>query len=280
MKKPHIELARAKVNLALHVVGRRSDGYHELDSIVAFAHIADRLTFEAASDWHLDVVGPFAADLRPAPDNLVLKAAHGFAQAFGEEGRYLVTLEKNLPVASGIGGGSADAAATLRALATLAGRSIDPVKLSGLAATLGADVPVCFVGRSCRMRGAGERIDIMDTMAPMPAVLVNPRLEVATAQVFAKLALKPGEKGFAGLKEGADPAACRNDLGAPALAIAPVIGEVIAALDGQAGLRFARMSGSGATCFGIFTSLEAAQEAARRISSTQPQWWAVPTIIG
>src|SRR5437868_3030585 len=178
MKMPHTELARAKVNLALHVLGRRSDGYHELDSIVAFADIADRLTFEAAPDWHLDVVGPFAADLRPATDNLVLKAAHGFAQAFGDERRYRVTLEKNLPVASGIGGGSADAAATLRALATLSGRSIDRVRLSGLAASLGADVPVCLVGRSCRMRGAGERIDILDAMAPLPAVLVNPRRAV------------------------------------------------------------------------------------------------------
>lgn len=280
MKKSHIELARAKINLALHVVGRRPDGYHELDSIVAFADIADRLTFESAADWHLDIVGPFAADLRPASDNMVLKAAQGFAQAFGEERRYRVTLEKNLPVASGIGGGSADAAATLRALATLSGRSIDPVQLAALAATLGADVPVCLVGRSCRMRGAGERIGILDTMAPMPAVLVNPRLEVATAQVFAKLALMPGEAGFSGLEEAADPAACRNDLAAPALAIAPVIGEVIAALDGNAGLRFARMSGSGATCFGIFASPAAAEAAAREISGAYPGWWVVPTVVG
>lgn len=277
---PHIELARAKINLALHVVGRRADGYHELDSIVAFARIADRLTFEAAADWHLDIVGPLAAELHPACDNLVLKAARGFVQAFGEERRYRITLEKNLPVASGIGGGSADAAATLRALVTLSDRSIDPVKLSALAASLGADVPVCLVSRSCRMRGVGERIDILDTLAPMPAVLVNPRREVTTAQVFARLTLKPGETAFAGLEEGADPASCRNDLTAPALAIAPVIGAVIAALQGKAGLRFARMSGSGATCFGIFASPAAAEEAAREIAGAYPSWWVLPTMIG
>ncbi len=276
----HTELAPAKINLALHIVGRRPDGYHELDSIVAFAGIADRLTCERADDWSLDIAGPFAAELRGATDNLVLKAARGFAEAFGDEARYRISLEKHLPVASGIGGGSADAAATLRALRSLSGGTIDFGKLSALAASLGADVPVCLVGKSCRMRGIGERIDLLTDLAPMPAVLVNPRREVATAQVFAKLALKPGDKAFAGLEEGADPASCRNDLSPPALAMAPVIGEVIAALQNKPGLRFARMSGSGATCFGIFTSNAAAEAAARDIAAAYPGWWVMPTVIG
>jgi 4-diphosphocytidyl-2-C-methyl-D-erythritol kinase len=277
---PHTELARAKINLALHVLGRRADGYHELDSIVAFAGIADRLIFERADDWHLDITGPFAVELANAPDNLVLKAARGFAQIFADEARYHITLEKHLPVASGIGGGSADAAATLRALARLSDRTVDPTRLSSLAASLGADVPVCLVGKTCRMRGIGERIDLLTDLAPMPALLVNPRREVATAQVFARLALKPGDKASAGLEEGADPASCRNDLTAPALAVAPVIGEVIAAVNGRAGLRFARMSGSGATCFGIFASTEAAEAAARDIAALHRDWWVMPTVIG
>ncbi len=276
----HTELAPAKINLALHIVGRRPDGYHELDSIVAFAGIADRLTFERADDWSLDITGPFAAELASAPDNLVLKAARGFAEAFGDEARYRIALEKHLPVASGIGGGSADAAATLRALRSLSGGTIDFGKLSALAASLGADVPVCLVGKSCRMRGIGERIDLLTDLAPMPAVLVNPRREVATVQVFATLALKPGDKAFAGLEEGADPASCRNDLSLPALAVAPVIGEVIAALQNKPGLRFARMSGSGATCFGIFTSNAAAEAAAHDIAAAYPGWWVRPTVIG
>ncbi len=273
---PHTELAPAKVNLALHVLGRRDDGYHELDSIVAFAQVADRLTFEEAPDWRLDIAGPFAEGLEAAPDNLVLKAARAFAAAYPSR-TYRIRLEKNLPIASGIGGGSADAAACLRALASLAGVSDD---LGKLACGLGADVPVCLVGKACRMQGIGERIDLLDDIEPMPAVLVNPGLELATRDVFARLALKPGDKAFAGLTTPMDLASCRNDLTVSALASAPVIGQVMAGLSVQAGLRFARMSGSGATCFGIFASREAAKEAARRISQTHPQWWVVPTMIG
>ena len=273
------ELAPAKVNLALHVLGRRYDGYHELDSIVAFASIADRLTFDRAEDWRLDIVGPFAAGLASGDDNLVLKAARAFAEAFPADSQtYHVTLEKNLPVASGIGGGSADAAACLRALATLAG-GVDAERLRAVAAGLGADVPVCLLGQACRMRGAGERIDILEGMEPLPAVLVNPRQEVATAEVFARLALQPGDTAFEGLAAGADLATYRNDLMAPALAVAPVIGEVIEALQGAPGLHFARMSGSGATCFGIFSSSGEAEAAALEIMRAHPDWWVMPTII-
>ena len=276
----HSERAPAKINLALHVLGRRSDGYHELDSIVAFANVADRLAFAAAEDWRLDIVGPFAAGLASGDDNLVLKAARAFAEAFQVDSQtYHITLEKNLPLASGIGGGSADAAACLRALAALAG-GVDAERLRAVAAGLGADVPVCLVSQACRMRGAGERIDILEGMAPLPAVLVNPRQEVATAEVFARLALEPGDTAFAGLAEGEDLASYRNDLTEPASAMAPVIGAVLEALHDAPDLHFARMSGAGATCFGIFSSSDDAQAAALEIMTAHPDWWVMPTMIG
>jgi len=275
----HSERAPAKINLALHVLGRRSDGYHELDSIVAFAGVADRLAFAAAEDWRLDIVGPFAAGLASGDDNLVLKAARAFAEAFPADSQtYHVTLEKNLPVASGIGGGSADAAACLRALATLAG-GVDAERLRAIAAGLGADVPVCLLGKACRMRGVGNHLDPLKEMPPLPAVLVNPRQPVATAEVFARLALEPGDTAFEGLVAGADLASYRNDLTGPALAVAPVIGEVMEALQSAPDLHLARMSGSGATCFGIFSSSDEAEAAALEIMRAHPEWWVMPTII-
>ena len=275
----HSERAPAKINLALHVLGRRSDGYHELDSIVAFAGVADRLAFAAAPDWRLDIVGPFAAGLASGDDNLVLKAARAFAEAFPADSQtYHVTLEKNLPVASGIGGGSADAAACLRALATLAG-GVDAERLRAIAAGLGADVPVCLLGKACRMRGVGDHLDPLKEMPPLPAVLVNPRQQVATAEVFARLALDPSDTAFEGLVAGADLASYRNDLTGPALAVAPVIGEVMEALQSAPDLHLARMSGSGATCFGIFSSSDEAEAAALEIMRAHPEWWVMPTII-
>jgi len=270
----HSERALAKINLALHVLGRRPDGYHELDSIVAFADVGDRLIFAEADDWQLEIKGPFAEGLS-ARDNLVLKAARAWP---GLTQRYRITLEKNLPIASGMGGGSADAAACLRALATLAG-GVDEDRLHAIATGLGADVPVCLSGKACRMRGVGDRLEPME-LEPLPAVLVNPRQGVATADVFAKLALKPGATGFAGIAAAADLASCRNDLMAPALIVAPVIGEVIEALRAAPGLHFARMSGSGATCFGIFRSPATARTAADTIRSRHPGWWVAPTTIG
>jgi 4-diphosphocytidyl-2-C-methyl-D-erythritol kinase len=167
----------------------------------------------------------------------------------------------------------------LRALARLAGVA-ESGKLAEVAATIGADVPVCLVGRTCRMRGVGERLDILDDVPAMPAVLVNPRLALKTADVFAKLALQPGGKAFAGVALDADWGSHRNDLTAPALSLAPEIGEVLVALQRAPGVRFARMSGSGATCFGIFASDAAANEASRAIARDHPQWWVVPTVIG
>jgi 4-diphosphocytidyl-2-C-methyl-D-erythritol kinase len=277
---PHTERAPAKINLALHVLGRRSDGHHELDSIVAFAQIADQLTFAEAEDWRLDIEGPFAEGLSPGEDNLVLKAARAFAQNYPGHGRrYRITLEKRLPVAAGIGGGSADAAAVLKALARLAGVA-ETEQLAKIAGTIGADVPACLLGRTCRMRGVGEQLDILDAVPTMPAVLVNPRLALATADVFAKLALQPGRNAFSGLDVDADLSFCRNDLTMPALVLAPTIGKVLAALRAAPDVRFARMSGSGATCFGIFESFEAAEEATHEIAGAHSDWWVVHTTIG
>ena len=276
----HSERAPAKINLALHVLGRRSDGYHELDSIVAFANVADRLTFVDADEWRLDITGHFSVELSDTADNLVLQAARVFAHTFAALSRpYHITIEKNLPVAAGIGGGSADAAACLRALAALAG-GVDAERLRAVALGLGADVPVCLLGKACRMRGVGNHLDLLGEIAPMPAVLINPRQPVATAEVFARLALEPGDTAFEGLVAGADLASYRNDLTGPALAVAPVIGEVIEALEGAQGLHFARMSGSGATCFGIFLSIEEAEAAALEIMRAHPEWWVMPTTIG
>ena len=276
----HTELAPAKINLALHVLGRKDDGYHELDSIVAFADVADRLTFAEAPDWRLQITGPFARALPLGDDNLVLKAARAFAEAHpGQGGTYRITLEKNLPVAAGIGGGSADAAAALRALARFAGVA-EMAGLKRIAATIGADVPVCLLGRTCRMRGIGDEIDILDDVPSMPAVLVNPGIALKTADVFAKLALQPGAKAFSGLARDSDWGSHRNDLTMPALILAPAVGKVLAVLRAEPDVSYARMSGSGATCFGVFASSEAAKQAALRISQTHPQWWVMPTMIG
>ena len=278
------ETARAKINLALHVLGRRPDGYHELDSLVAFADVGDRLTFEPAGEFAIAVSGPFAGDLPPPTDNIVCKAwaaAAGYAAARGRPLRPLrVRLEKNLPVASGIGSGSADAAAVLRALFRLNGLKPGRDESIGLALRLGADVPVCFFQKSCRMQGAGERLTPLENFHPLHAVLVNPRIAVPTAAGFHALGLKPGDSYRAPVADLNDPAAWRNDLTAPALALAPSIADVLAALEAQAGLRLARMSGSGATCFGLFEDDAAARRAAARLAVDHPHWWIKPARLG
>jgi len=278
------ETARAKVNLALHVLGRRPDGYHELDSIVVFADFGDRLTFEPADNFGIAVSGPFAGDLSPSTDNIIRKAwavTAGYASARGQPLRPLrVRLEKNLPVASGIGSGSADAAATLRALIRLNGLTPSREESIGLALKLGADVPVCLFQQSCRMRGAGERLTPLETFRPLPAVLVNPRVAVPTAAGFHALGLEPGDNYRAPIADADDPASWRNDLTASALTLAPSIADVLAALESQDGLRLARMSGSGATCFGLFENDDAATRAAARLAADHPRWWVRKVILG
>jgi 4-diphosphocytidyl-2-C-methyl-D-erythritol kinase len=267
------ELAAAKVNLALHVTGRRADGYHLLDSLVVFPRIGDRLEAEPAATLSLTIDGPFARELGSGPDNLVIRAAL-LAREGGGEGAAL-RLTKSLPVASGIGGGSADAAATLRLLARLWNRPLPP---RAAQAGLGADVPVCVAGTAARMRGIG------DELAPvaLPAfwlVLVNPGVPIPTPAVFAALSCRdnppmPDPPAFPDAAALASwLATCRNDLEAAALTVAPEIGEVVAAIAARPGCRLARMSGSGATCFGLFTAAEPALAAAEALRAARPAWW-------
>ena len=265
------DFAPAKINLTLHVTGRRADGYHLLDSLVVFAGVGDRVSASLADEASLVVTGPLAAGLSGEGDNLVLRAARlmGVAARIG--------LEKVLPVSSGIGGGSADAAATLRLLARLSGRAL-PGAAEVLA--LGADVPVCLQGRAVRMTGIGEGLGAVPALPEAWLVLVNPGVGVSTPAVFKALARAdnaPMPREAPKMRSAAELAAFlsmqRNDLEAPAMALQPVIGRVKAALSAQAGCRVARMSGSGATCFGLFDDPLAAHAAARAIRAAEPAWW-------
>jgi 4-diphosphocytidyl-2-C-methyl-D-erythritol kinase len=268
--------APAKINLHLHIVGRRDDGYHLLDSLVVFAGVGDRLIVSAGSDLSLTVTGPFAGGLAVERDNLVLRAARGLADLAGINASGALVLEKNLPVASGIGGGSADAAATLRLLRQF--WDVAP-ELDGLAGALGADVPVCLLGRPALMSGVGEILMPAPPLPQVGLVLVNPGVAVPTpgvfrarsGVVFSEVACFP----FAGwgdvLALAADLRGVRNDLQAAACTIAPVIGDVLDELGSLPGCLLARMSGSGATCFGLFASAGAAREAAAGIR--RAGWW-------
>ncbi|GJD30751.1 4-diphosphocytidyl-2-C-methyl-D-erythritol kinase [Methylobacterium adhaesivum] len=283
--------APAKINLTLHVLGRRAgDGYHELESLVAFTGAGDTLSLTPGDGLALTVSGPTAGPAGPLDDNLVIRAARHLAAR--RPGLRLGTfhLVKRLPVAAGIGGGSSDAAAALRLLARSNGLDpVDPALLEAARAT-GADVPVCLDPRARMMWGAGESLGAALRMAPLPAILINPGMPVETAPVFRALGLSVGERYRPGshpeIAEGADAATmlaaiapARNDLEAPALGIAPVIGEALRALSGEAGCRLARMSGSGATVFGLFTDRAAAVRAACRIRATFPGWWIKPTLL-
>jgi 4-diphosphocytidyl-2-C-methyl-D-erythritol kinase len=264
------EGAPAKLNLALHVTGLRADGYHLLDSLVVFAGVGDRVTVAHADRLSLTITGPMAAGLTVGDDNLCLRAA----QAMGNQGA-AITLDKVLPVASGIGGGSSDAAATLRALSRLWGLPLPADR--GL--TLGADVPVCLDPRPLRMTGIGEGLATV-SLPPAWVVLANPGRAVSTATVFKALTRKdnpPLPRTLPRLTTAADLAAflmmTRNDLEGPATAALPVIATVRQALSAQSGCLFARMSGSGATCFGLFSDPLTAAAAARRLQAAQPDWW-------
>jgi 4-diphosphocytidyl-2-C-methyl-D-erythritol kinase len=283
-----IEEGRAKVNLTLRVVGRRVDGYHELESVVAFADCADRLSLAPGAALDLTMSGPLAQACGETSDNLVLKAAHLLGERVPGLKIGSFTLDKVLPVAAGIGGGSADAAAALRLLAQLNGLALDDKRLLDVALETGADVPACLTSRACDMTGVGESL-LPLSLPIMPCVLVNPRVPVATRDVFAALGLRHGEllvgaadviQATAWPEQGASVedwvevlAASSNDLEAPATRIQPVIGEVIAALSAANGAWLARMSGSGATCFAIFENTAEAQRAAQKIQLDHPQWW-------
>ena len=273
--------ARAKLNLYLHVLGRRADGYHILDSLVAFADVGDEIRVRPADDLSIALDGPFASALQGAPpeDNLVWRAAVRLAEAAGVPARARIELTKILPVASGIGGGSADAAAALHLLSALWGVCLDDGALRRLAFSLGADVPMCLAGVPAYAGGAGEVLDPAPALPSAHAVLVNCGVAVATKDVFARRTGAYSDAArFAEAPSDAAAlsrllAARRNDLDAPARAIAPEIDRTIAALERARGCLLARMSGSGATCFGLFADEADARVAAARIGMEQPGWW-------
>ncbi|MGE7413642.1 4-(cytidine 5'-diphospho)-2-C-methyl-D-erythritol kinase [Methylobacterium tarhaniae] len=287
--------APAKINLTLHVLGRRpGDGYHALESLVVFAgsSAGDLLTLEPGPALDLVVTGPTAGPAGPTDDNLVMRSArHLAAERPGLQiGRF--HLMKRLPVAAGIGGGSSDAAAALRLLGRLNGLAPDHPALMAAARRTGADVPVCLDPRARMMRGAGEAVGPALALPAMPAVLINPGVPVETAPVFRALGLKVGEahpraaEVHPEMAGGEDLGAliariapARNDLEAPALTVAPVIGDTLAALRDQPDCRLARMSGSGATVFGLFGHRSAAVAAARAIAAAQPGWWVRATLL-
>lgn len=268
------QFAPAKVNLALHVTGRRADGYHLLDSLVVFAGAGDWVTIAPAERLSLGVTGPRAVGVPDDARNLIWRAAQLFGPGLGAA----ITLDKHLPSAGGIGGGSADAAAALRGLAEFWER---PLPDAGAVLSLGADVPVCQFGRPARMAGIGEVITPLPPLPPMWLVLVNAGVAVPTGPIFKALATidNPAlpampEEGWRDAGALADwLAQTRNDLEPPAHALVPEIAPVIAALGAQAGCLLARMSGSGGTCFGLFATLDAARDAARSLAAAHPTWW-------
>ncbi|QFT68614.1 4-diphosphocytidyl-2-C-methyl-D-erythritol kinase [Labrenzia sp. THAF35] len=278
---PRVELARAKVNLALHITGQQPDGYHLLDSLVVFPQIGDRLAIEAAGELDLQVEGPFARDLTgPVEDNLILKAVRSFAEkACIDVPQVRLTLTKRLPVASGIGGGSSDAATTLRLLEDFTGTYLAEEDLHALALTLGADVPVCLFPEPQIMRGIGGDLSAGPDLPPCGIVLVNPRVGVSTPEVFksmeqrdnAPMDLMP-EKFETLASLVAYLASCRNDLQDPAKGLCPEIGQVLSELEADTRVDLARMSGSGATCFGL-CELNAAMDVERALRSSHPDWW-------
>lgn len=282
--------APAKINLTLHVRGRRQDGYHALESLVAFSGAGDTLSLIPGDALSLDISGPTSSAAGAGDDNLVLRAARRLAEEI--EGLRLgrFQLEKRLPVAAGIGGGSSDAAAALRLLAKANDLALDDPRIRAVAGAIGSDVPVCLEPRARVMRGAGESLGAPIHLPPLPAVLINPGVPVATAPVFAALGLQPGASrgGAAHVEIGARPSAedllaalakCRNDLEDAACLQAPVIVDALAILRAARGSRLARMSGSGATCFALFATRRAAVRAARIIRAQHPAWWVKTAVL-
>ncbi len=276
--------APAKINLTLHILGRRPDGYHELESLVAFSGAGDTLSLSPGSGLSLNIAGPTGAAAGGGDDNLVLRAARNLGERIEALKLGAFHLEKRLPVAAGIGGGSSDAAAALRLLAHANGVDLQDPRLHEAARVTGADVPVCLAGRARMMRGAGESLGPLLRLPLLPAVLINPGVPVETRPVFERLGLRPGERvagaGHPDIGQNAPVAELlallargRNDLEDPACLQAPVIVDVLAVLRAARGCKLARMSGSGATCFAIFATPQAAATAARAIKTRRPEWW-------
>jgi 4-diphosphocytidyl-2-C-methyl-D-erythritol kinase len=277
--------APAKLNLTLAVTGRRMDGYHLLDSIVTFTEYGDEVRVAAAGELSLEVAGPFADRLDgPIDGNLVWRAASLLADRVGGKPGARITLTKNLPVASGIGGGSSDAAATLRALAALWQVDLPPAELARIGLALGADVPVCLEGTAARLQGIGEIVTPLPALPPVPVVLVNPLIGLATPPVFKARSGPFSPGGDILSKPPGDAAALAhalapygNDLTAAATGLLPVIGRILAHLRQTEACLLARMSGSGATCFALYAEDSEAKAAASAMRRTEPGWWAVAT---
>jgi 4-diphosphocytidyl-2-C-methyl-D-erythritol kinase len=294
---PEASLAPAKVNLTLRISGRRADGYHELESLVAFAPFGDRLTFSPGEPFDLDVSGPMADGAGPVADNLVLRAARSLAGRIDglRLGRF--ALHKELPSGAGLGGGSADAAAALRLIARANGISLDDPRVHDAARSTGADIPVCLDPRPRMMRGIGEILSAPAALPPLGIVIIHPGFALPTGPVFKALGLAPGQS-YAGSSprqtKGADEgwqgasreallkwlAAECNDLEAPAIATAPAVAGVLRAIADLPGCRLARMSGSGSACFGLFDDGGAAETAAAQVAAAQPSWWVRTGILG
>jgi len=284
------EDAPAKVNLTLRVLGRRGDGYHDIESLVVFADFGDRLSLTPGGELALTIRGPSAAQAGASADNLVLKAAHVLAARIPDIALGAFELEKNLPVAAGIGGGSADAAAALRLIARANDLSREDPRLYAAARATGADVPVCLDPRPRLMHGIGEKLSAPLVLPPLHAVLVNPGVSLATKDVFAgwTVAAKPAVAlDLAALTKPVGYVRILrllttqpNDLEGAAIALAPAIADVLAALRALAGCGLARMSGSGATCFGLFASAAAANAAAKILLGRYSHWWIRATMLG
>lgn len=278
-------LARAKVNLYLHVTGKRADGYHLLDSLIVFAETGDDIAVTAAADVTLAIDGPFGAGLDAGPNNLVMRAALGLRDLTGVKQGAAIRLQKNLPIASGIGGGSADAAATLQSLIGLWQVKPDRAVLYALAEKLGADVPVCLDGRSSFVGGIGEDIQLAGALPPAHLLLVNPLVETPTPAVF-----KARRGDFSPVARWHEPPASaqdlaaflmtrKNDLTAPAIIVAPIVADVLSAIAATKDCLLSRLSGSGATCFGVFETAATAEAARQQVKAQYPDWWAVAAKI-
>jgi 4-diphosphocytidyl-2-C-methyl-D-erythritol kinase len=273
-------VAPAKINLALHVTGRRPDGYHLLETLVVFTRDGDRISVEPADEDQFVLKGPQVTHLEADASNLVLRARDLLRRQTGRDDRFSITLDKRLPVASGLGGGSSDAAATLKALACLWNLKVEDMARDAL--SLGADLPMCLAARPLIARGIGEEIEPVHALPALDLVLVNPGVPVSTPQIFGLLATRenlplsplPSTPSLDSLINWL--AANRNDLEAPARALCPPIGDAVAALEAQHCL-FARMTGSGATCYGIFADEAAARRSAEHIQARHPHWVVMPT---
>jgi 4-diphosphocytidyl-2-C-methyl-D-erythritol kinase len=266
---PHREIAAAKLNLALHVRGKLPDGRHSIETIFAFCTDGDRLTADPADTLTLTTSGHFASELPAKDDNLVLRAARALQEAAGVAHGAAIRLDKQLPVAAGVGGGSADAAATLRLLTSL--WHIDPAHASAVAPAIGSDVPACLISLTARGVGAGDELSMIDTagVSGAPVLLANPRVSLSTAEVYA---------GWNGIDQGRleDWRQGQNGLEPAATALVPQIETVMAWLAAQSGANFVRLSGSGATCFALFDSDEQRDRAAEAVPR---EWWHLATSL-